>query len=645
MKVFVLLVGFIFILARVNAADEDDYLDFELEDEGVVLTATRTQKRLKDTPVVTEVITGEEIENSSAVTVTDALDDYGLVFRETVNGHSIQMQGLERNRVLVLVDGRRVIGRFSQALNGDTLPLANVERIEIVKGPQSALYGSDALGGVINIITKKPRNKVSWSASVTNHFLLGFGDAKAKEAAQPSKDFDPLRGQNLNAALTFPLGKLNNSLDIEASRGSFYFDEEKAVSLLPEYYRGRFGLAGDVNFENSAELRFGGSTLVMHDNRQTNAGGNINSTDYLRADGYAAFSLTPFSRGLLTMTAGDNYYQRNRDEYNGNSGQWIKGEKFENENLAFFEAMGIYDGFDHWIFTAGLDAALNSMEKYNLKKDFVFRDKESLFFQGEYFKQNCYSFTGGLRLERDSRFGFAAAPKLSAMAHINDNFRVFSGAGLGYRAPDFSDLYMVEESMRTSHVYGNENLSPEYCLSFNLGFEYARKDGFIRANAYYSELWNEIDNVFIRKDGDINIYQRENKDRTTRIGADTEARLNLPAHLFVSAGYSWIFARDRGAGEEFYPQPTHTVKSKAGLDVKTRNTGINTWIGARWFSRIKDPGLSGTEARLILDFYFSITPARGLSFLFGVDNITGELDRVGPSTAQRFTVGLKYAGE
>ena len=643
MKTFAAILVLLFALVRLNA--DDEYLDFGQEDEGLVITATGTQKRLKDTPVLTEVISGEEIEHSNAVTLTDMLDDYGLVFRETTNGHSIQMQGLEKNRVLVLVDGKRVIGRFSQMLNGDTLPLANVERVEIVRGPQSALYGSDALGGVINIITKKPDGQVSWSASIKNHFLLGYADPDAEETTRPSQDLDPFREQNLNGVINFPVGKLNNSLDIEASRGNFYFDQAKAVSLLPEFHRGRVGLASRVDFENNAALRFGGSGMVLRDDRQTSAAGNLNRTAYLRADGYAAFSLTPFSRSLLTMTVGNNYYQRNRDEYRGASGEWITGEKFENENLAFFDVTGMYDGFKNLILTTGLEASFNSMEKYNLKEDFVFRDKEALFFQGEYFKQNRYSFTGGLRLERDSRFGFAAAPKLSAMSHIGADFRVFAGAGLGYRAPDFSDLYMVEESMRTSHVYGNENLSPEYGLSFNLGFEYSQKRGFVRANAYHSELWNEIDNVLIRTEKTIAIYQRENKDRTMRRGVDAEARLNLPAHLFVSAGYSWIFAWDREADEELYPQPAHSVKSKIGLDAKIQNAGINAWMGSRYFSRLNDPGLSGTEPRLILDFYFSLALESGLSLLFGVDNITGELDRIGPATAQQCTVGLKYAGK
>jgi outer membrane receptor protein involved in Fe transport len=122
----------------------------------ITVTGTRTEKRLADSPVATEIITAEEIQNSSAATLSEALDDYGLMASSNPMGDAIQLQGMGESRVLFLVDGRRVTGRIAGRINGSTLPLGNVERIEIVRGPQSSLYGSDGIGGVVNIITKKP---------------------------------------------------------------------------------------------------------------------------------------------------------------------------------------------------------------------------------------------------------------------------------------------------------------------------------------------------------------------------------------------------------------------------------------------------------------------------------------------------------
>ncbi|MDR3192371.1 MAG: TonB-dependent receptor plug domain-containing protein, partial [Treponema sp.] len=228
------------LLSLVSAAGDEAGDVQELEE--ITVTGTRTEKRLKDTPVVTELITREEIENSSAATVTEVLDDYGLMFTSNAMGDYIQMQGMGEGRVLFLVDGRRVTGRIAQRLDGETMPLGNVERIEIVRGPQSALYGSDGIGGVINIITKKPGDKFSLSADLSNSFLLAHDDPDTDYKPDPFDDFDPVREQRLNIQLGFPLGPTRNSLSLDGSRGAFYLNESENVSLLPEYYRGKAGL-------------------------------------------------------------------------------------------------------------------------------------------------------------------------------------------------------------------------------------------------------------------------------------------------------------------------------------------------------------------------------------------------------------------
>jgi outer membrane receptor protein involved in Fe transport len=125
-----------------------------------------------------------------------------------------------------------------------------------------------------------------------------------------------------------------------------------------------------------------------------------------------------------------------------------------------------------------------------------------------------------------------------------------------------------------------------------------------------------------------------------RVGADTEGRLLLPRGIFVSAGYSWLFAYDRVEETEIYPQPNHTVKLKAGLDLT--KTGIYTWLQGRYFSKFRDPTRLDSERRFILDFYFSVAFKKHFKFNFGIDNITGEMDRIGPETAQIFSAGIKY---
>jgi outer membrane receptor for ferrienterochelin and colicins len=323
---------------------------------------------------------------------------------------------------------------------------------------------------------------------------------------------------------------------------------------------------------------------------------------------------------------------------------WTTGAYYENENLAALETIGTYYGLSNFIFTAGAEGAYNSIDKYNFSKDLAAVDKEALYVQAEYFREDQYSFVAGLRGERNSQFGLGGAPKLSAMFHLPGGFRILGGLGLGYRAPSFSDLYItMDDTVVVGHpqVLGNENLKPEYALGFNLGLEYANDNRyFAQINAYYTELWNEI--TYTSQGADTSgavLYKNENVARSLRTGFDTEGRLTVFQDLFVSAGYSWLFSYDRTEEEEFHPQPAHMVKMKLGWNHK--KTGINTYFQGRFFSPL-DPTDSSYDPRFILDFYAALSFAKHFTAYLSVDNITGLIDPLGPTVGQKFTVGLKY---
>ncbi|MFN3822067.1 MAG: TonB-dependent receptor, partial [bacterium] len=124
----------------------------------VVTTATRTRKLLKDVPIVTEVFPREDFVRRGAVTASEALNtELGFQIQEDFSGQGITLQGADPDKVLILIDGNRVIGRIKGSVDLDQISVANVKQIEVVKGAVSTMYGSEAIGGVINIITYDPR--------------------------------------------------------------------------------------------------------------------------------------------------------------------------------------------------------------------------------------------------------------------------------------------------------------------------------------------------------------------------------------------------------------------------------------------------------------------------------------------------------
>ncbi|MDR2072194.1 MAG: TonB-dependent receptor [Spirochaetaceae bacterium] len=636
------------------AQESEEESVYRLDD--ITVTGNRDKKRSTDSPAPMELITAEEIENSSAVTVTDILDDYGLMYTSNATGDYIQLQGMGEGRVLFLINGRRVAGRIAQRLRGDTLSLANVERIEIIRGPQLAVYGSDAIGGVINIITKKPQDTFSLSVGLRNNFLLAHDDPDTAENPGPFKDFNPIREQHITVSLGIPIAITRNVITLEGSRGGFYLNERQNASLLPEYYRGKAGLDMSFPLGDSAEMSLGGSFMAMRSDSQTTSSGSRERLSYLRADGYIETELFPLESGTVSLRLSDNYYRRNKDLYWGIFDQWDTGNNYENENIATLEALGVYDGFSNWILTAGFEGAFHSMRKYNLSDGFALLDTEALYVQAEYFREDAYSIIAGIRGERNSRFGLMGIPKISTVYHLPGGFRLLGSLGLGYRAPDFNDLYLEKDDDDGSPlVRGNRALDPEYSLGLNLGLEYSKSGRFSgRINGYYNELFNEI--VYLYQgnmpSGKM-IFQRDNVSRSLRTGIDVDGQLNLVKDIFASAGYSWLYAYDRSEGEELRLQPAHTVRIKLGWDHK--KSGIHTYLQGRFFSALTSSGLgvgiAGLDAggdvsyssRFVLDGYFSIAVAKHVKVHLSVDNITGLIHPLGPAVGQIFSFGLDYS--
>jgi outer membrane receptor for ferrienterochelin and colicins len=624
----------------------------------ITVTGSLTEKRLADSPVATEIISAEDIGNSSAATLSEVLDDYGLMYSANAMGDYIQLQGLGESRVLFLVDGRRVPGRIAGRLNGDTLPLDNVERIEIVRGPQSALYGSDGIGGVVNIITKKPEDTFSLTAGMSNSFILAYNDPATDKTPGPFDNVDPFREQNFSATLGLPAGPARNTLSLQASRGALYLDEGRRTSLLPQYWRGQASLDTALSPTALSELRLGGGFMFYRSDQQTNAAGSLSRSDYIRADGFAELELFPRPELALSFRLYDNYYQRDRSAYTASTDAWADTGQFENENLLALEAAGTWAGFSRWLLSAGTELSYNSMSKFNLTDKVNGIDREALFFQAERFAQNVYSILAGFRLERNSQYGFSAAPKISAMYRLPkrdggpSGLRLLASAGAGYRAPNFNDLYLVKDDPPHPLILGNPDLRPEYAVNFSAGIEYARSRGSARANGYYTELFDEIaySNTGLVERG-MTVYDTGNISRSLRAGFDTEGAIAFLTYASASAGYSYVFAWDRSAGTELHPQPAHTVKFKLGLDTgkagnaedAPRKAAVAAWAGGRFFSAIETIQ-SSSAARLILDAYLAVLFGKHFKVYAAADNLAGAIDIFfGPAVPQTFSLGLNYA--
>lgn len=173
--------------ARAEEPGQEERFVPRLELDEVVITGTRTEKKLLETPVRTEVVTREEIEQSHARDLKEALEDVpGLILRRThgKQGESVGMQGFDADRILILLNGERLSATAGSTVDLTQIGTADIERIEIVKGATSALYGSEAMGGVINVITRKPKKPFSLTFEIDTGT---YGGKNLEEAAMGGK--------------------------------------------------------------------------------------------------------------------------------------------------------------------------------------------------------------------------------------------------------------------------------------------------------------------------------------------------------------------------------------------------------------------------------------------------------------------------
>ena len=221
----ILLLGTQIASAQSILKDKDDKELSVLLNE-VVITGTGTEHYLKDAPVQTEVITSKALEQYQARSIDDLLSGLSpsLTFHDGDMGSHIQLNGLNNDYILIMINGKRMNGDVGGQNDLNQLNPANIERIEIVKGAASSLYGSDAIAGVINIITKRNREKME----LTNTSRIGeYGDILARLI--------------LKKRLFFRIRQVGDRI------GDFLTDEDRTPILPQPFQGGSHGLIYHTN--------------------------------------------------------------------------------------------------------------------------------------------------------------------------------------------------------------------------------------------------------------------------------------------------------------------------------------------------------------------------------------------------------------
>ncbi|MBU72203.1 MAG: hypothetical protein CMN81_08830 [Spongiibacter sp.] len=588
--------------------------------ETVVVTGTRTPYSLADAPVEVQLIGPEDIKASGARDVAELLEREGGVYasRESGRGTSIQIQGLSSEHVLVLVNGRRMIGRINGAIDLSRFHIADIERVEIVKGPSSALYGGDALGGVVNIITRRGADGEPGGVVTLRGDSEGNGDAFARAdlvadsvSASVSAGYSRLAGFDLDDS-TFA----EDGVSGESSFGS---------------------LSGRWQASEGFDLGFDASYSLDDTERRDGGTGGKQYATYKQIE-EVRVGVQPrihFDDSSLTL---DMYYNRYAD-------QFLQDQLGSTENTIDEETInellfggGQWDVSPGWLNTLPGQHTLSLGAEFQLERldadrlgQSAERDRQSLYVQDDILLGNeRLHLIPGVRFDRDSQFGQQVSPKLSLRYDISDSLFTRLGYGRGYRPPSFRELLLRFDNPAVGYrVEGELDLEPEKSTGFNAGLTWlAGEQHSVSISAFHNDVDDLIEIIQVESTPTI-LFSYRNVAHATVSGVDVQWTWQGQTWpLRLELGYGHLWSEDEATGDELSGRPEQRVNLAVSLDKPRYSLGLRgTWTGERVFAVELDSGGAPTsageaEAYALVDARASWKGFAPLLLSLGVDNMT-----------------------
>lgn len=541
------LLGALFFATAAAHAGTDQNMD------KMVVTATMTEKRIADAPGSIEVISAQDITELNAQTVAQALESATglIVSNESGRVKVPSIRGARAKHTLILLDGRRLAYGFNDMVDLRQIPTTMVERIEIVRGPASSLYGSDALGGVVNIITKKASREVT-----------------AKASGQYGRQIDGENDRfNFGGYLGGGTDQVRTLLAMEAGHENGW-DRNGAApddgfSQEPAFLAGR--LAWDLT--DGQSLSAGAEYMQnTYDGLQFYEGSDRTRTADESRQGYFLQYDAAF------MDVHNVMVRLNRSEFDnelGFSPFAASGERVTEQYTNQLEARysGLFLG-NHLLTTGGevrregLDDTQNDMGTNE------HTDNYSLFLQDEFQILDPLTLTLSLRYDSHSEFGEHWSPRASIVYTILEGLRLKGSFGQGFKAPSLSELYVKSLRQKGKLVYeANEDLKEEESTSYEVGVEGEYGDMYGGVTLFRTEVDNLIESVFDRSEGtgknkkDFYIYK--NIAEATLQGVEVQAGVKLPLGFSLDGNAIWLDA-DNKSGEDVGGQPEFKAFAKLG---------------------------------------------------------------------------------
>lgn len=596
----------------------------------VVVTGTRTPKVLKDVPIVTRVITADDIRKADATNIQDLLKEElpGLEFGYAMSQEtSLTMNGLGGNAVLFLVDGERLAGETMDNVDYNRLNLDNVGRIEIVKGAASALYGANAVSGVVNIISRE--SKEPWTANINTRY---------NEAGKEWRH---------GGSFSFNLGKFNSQTNIQRTTSETIklTDAFDTKSNIQQVWGGEtFNLKERLVYQATKQLKLiaKGSYFERESNRS-------NYDD--RYDGYNGGL-----KGLYDWGKGQNLeFSYAYDQYD--KSRYVSGVRTHDHDYSnrqhIVRALYNLPVSNHTL-TVGADYMNDYLTTYQfLNNEAKSQQSADVFAQFDYNPFTWLNVLASLRYDYFSESkSNATTARLATMFKWNGYSIRASYAG-GFRAPSLKEMYMYFDMAGILMIYGNPDLKPEKSNNFNIAFEhYGKVKGVL--DGHYSMTLMGYCNQFDKRITTVDFKgdsEREagamywNEEGVTLTGVDLSAQYRSTMGLGAKINYSYLHIKGNSMESQFTQPRPHSVTFRVDYDKQICAAyGFSVAISGRYLGKPQTKEKTN-GAYSMWKFTLQQRIWKGLNLNVMIDNLLGYKPDVyywnsAPTIGRTYLIGL-----
>ncbi|TCM70765.1 outer membrane receptor for ferrienterochelin and colicins [Acinetobacter calcoaceticus] len=602
----------------------------------IVVSASGYEQKIKDAPASITVITAEDLKNKRVNSIADALIDVeGVDISPSAGktgGLNIRMRGMDSEYTLVLIDGRRqnstgdiTPNGFGESNNSFMPPISAIERIEVIRGPMSTLYGSDAMGGVVNIITKKVSD--TWTGAVTLDATIlpnssDFGNQRSVDAYVTGPLIENLLGLQLRARKAERDQSNLTRSDDNVPEVDLNMGNNPTKSDL-QTVGARLTLTPTEQHDISVEFE---RTEQWYDNHKGQLGtlgangGYAESQEYNRDKMLLAHTWrTEFGTldssliNTQTETLGRLIPSRAQAGSNAITPRLLESEDtiFDTKfTTQYFENHNLTLGGQWW------DASINDGLRVNKEVSFK---QLGLFAEDTWALNDSLALTLGLRYDDHDTFGDFWTPRAYLVWNANDNWTFKGGYSEGYKAPRLERLttgiYNVGGQGRIP-LFGNPDLKPETSRNFELGTYFNHNNLDFNITAFFSQVEDKIvtGNVEFRCDAGIaedkekcekymesvgtpwqmqpgdtanrgwNVVRSTNAEKADVYGIETGFNWNFAPDWKLGLNYTWTETeiKDRALGN---PALTDTPKHIANASLRWQaDDNIQLWARGEYRS-------------------------------------------------------------